>query len=392
MNLAKTLTILVFAALASALLIGCNREEQQNAAAMERPPAAVMTADSVARDVPVYVEEIGKTAARESVTIQPQVGGKVTEIHFVDGANVKQGDLLFTIDPRPFEAVLQQAQATLAQNRANLEWSRSELKRVQGLTGTGAVSAQEVESKQNAVAVAEAQIKAGEAAVEQAELNLAYCTIRSPIAGRAGQRLVDAGNIVTSGADGGTRMLVIQRLDPIYADFTIPERHLNAVREHMRSGALKTQVWIPEQPKVIRDGELTFLDNMVQPGAGTVKLRATLPNTDAHFWPGQFVNVRLVLDVKKDAVLVPAQAPQVGQEGQYVFVVTPDSTAELRPVQLGQRQGEMVVIDTGLKVGERVVTQGHMGVMPGGKVQPIAPTTQPAPTPNGAVAEGATNS
>ena len=389
-NLGK---LFLIATVAGALAAGCQRADEQSAATMERPPASVYAAPAIAQDVPVYIEEIGKTAARESVVIQPQVSGKITEIHFTDGADVKQGDLLFTIDPRPFQAVLAQAQATLAQNHANLEWSRSELKRVQGLTGTGAVSAQEVESKQNAVAVAEAQIKAGEAAVEQAELNLAYCTIRSPITGRAGQRLVDAGNIVTSGADGGTRLLVIQRLDPIYADFTIPERHLTDVRAHMSSGSLKTQVWLPQAPTEIREGQLTFLDNVVQQGAGTVKLRATLPNGKQYFWPGQFVNVRLVLTVKKDAVLVPAQAPQVGQEGQYVFVVTPDSTAELRPVQVGQRQGDLIVIESGLKAGEQVVTQGHMGVMPGGKVQLVNATTQPAPpVPSGAVAEGASKS
>lgn len=381
----KLFSIIFIAAIAFAA--GCHRSESSAEAAPAQPPAMVSAAPAIAKDVPLYIEEIGKTAARESVTIQPQVTGKVMEIHFTDGANTKKGDLLFIIDPRPYQAALMQAEATLAQNHANLEWSRSELKRIQSLAGTGAVSASDIESKQNAVAVAEAQIKAGEAAVQQAKLNLEYCTLKSPIDGRTGRRLVDVGNVVvTGGADGGTKMLVIQRLDPIYADFTIPEQRLVDVRKHMATGELRTQVWIGNDSADFKKGSLTFLDNTVMPGAGTVKLRATLPNSDSHFWPGQFVNVRLVLSIKKDAVLVPTAAQQIGQQGPYVYVIKPDNTAELRVITPGQRQGDLLVVEKGVAAGEQVIIAGQMSVLPGGKVQ-VMSTAPPATAP-AAVAEG----
>jgi multidrug efflux system membrane fusion protein len=361
----------------------------------------------------VYIERIGKTAARESVTIQPQVGGAIMQIHFQDGAQLKKGDLLFTIDPRPYDAALKQTQATLAQTQADVLWSESELKRVQGLAGTGAVSTQDLESKQNALAVAQAKVQAAEASVVTAKLNLDYCTIKSPIDGRAGQRLVDQGNVVqTGGPDGGTKLLTIQRLDPIYADFTLPEQDLSRVREQMSKGALKTEVWLPEQVNTAapHEGELTFLDNAVANDTGTVKLRATLPNHDAHFWPGQFVQVRLVLEVLNNAVLVPTTAQQLSQTGPFVYVVSEGEVenpmtkqkskgtiAQLRPIKPGQRQGDMMVVLDGVKAGENVITDGQMMVRPGAQVQVVppagAPTTPGAPTSKpAAVAEGVSKS
>jgi multidrug efflux system membrane fusion protein len=218
---------------------------------------------------------------------------------------------------------------------------------------------------------------------------------------------VDVGNVVSSsGPDGGSKLLVIQRFDPIYVDFTITEQELLDVRNYMAAaGKLKTQVWIPEDEKHLREGELTFLDNAVLPGAGTVKLRATLANSDGHFWPGQFVKVRLVLDTKKGAVLVPARAQQIGQQGPYVYVVTQGEVenpatkakqnatiAQLRPISPGQPQGDMLVIDQGVKAGEQVVIEGQLSVTPGGKVQVMpAPPAAPgpnAPTSQPAVAQG----
>src|SRR5687767_3611616 len=212
----RTAGTFVFIAMLAALA-GCGTDEQAAASATpERPPAAVQVAEAISKDVPIYIDEIGKTAARESVTIQPQVSGKITALHFDDGAMVKRDQPLFTIDPRPYEAAVRAAEATLAENEADVKWSESELKRVQGLAGTGAISAQEVESKQNALAVAQAKVQAGQAELQRAKLNLDYCKIESPIDGRAGQRLVDMGNVVTTGGDGGTKLLTIQRLDPIY--------------------------------------------------------------------------------------------------------------------------------------------------------------------------------
>jgi multidrug efflux system membrane fusion protein len=351
-------------ALAAVALAGCHKEEVKMS--MQRPPAPVTVAAAVARDVPVYLEEIGKTAAREYVSIVPQVGGRIEKIHFTDGQDLKTGDLLFTIDARPFEAAVAQAEATLVMRKAELQLAKQEFARVEDLIRTKAISQQDYDTKKNALDVSEAQIKAAEANVRTAKLNWEYCTINSPIDGRAGQRQVDVGNVVK--ANEGS-LLVIQRLEPIYADFTINEADLGKVREHMKAGTLKTLVSIPGDTAEPREGELTFLDTAVQPGAGTVKLRATLPNQDRHFWAGQFVNVRLVLQVKKDAVLVPAKAIQIGQTGPYVYVIKPDSTADLRPITQGQRQDDMVVIDKGVAADEKVVVTGQMGVMPGGKVQ-----------------------
>lgn len=228
---------------------------------------------------------------------------------------------------------------------------------------------------------AEATLKQNRAAVENARLNLEYCTIRSPINGRAGQRAVDVGNVVS--ANNGS-LLVIQRLDPIYADFTVTESELSGVQRNMAKQALKVEVRLPDDGTEPREGKLTFLDNSVQEGSGTVKLRATLNNNDRSFWPGRFVKVRLILQTQRDAVLVPADAPQLSAKGPFVYVVKPDSSAELRPVKVGQRQEDLIVIKDGLKADERVVVSGQLGVTPGGKVRVLQPTdpAKAAPSAN----------
>ncbi len=355
------------ACLPALLIAGCARQAPQ---AFERPPAPVSVVGAVAQDVPVYVDGIGKCVPREAVSIQPQVSGRITEIHFTDGADVKAGDALFTIDPRPYQAQLDAALANVAQAKAVLDLARIESARDASLVETKAISRSEYDTKKNAVEVAEAQVRQNEAAVETARLNLEYCTIRSPINGRTGHRLVDPGNVVA--ANGGS-LLSIQRLDPIYADFTLTENDLTAVQRNMARGALKVEVRLPDEPDAPRDGELTFLDNSVQDGTGTVRLRATIPNGDHRFWPGRFVKIRLVLSTLQAAVLVPAAAPQVSARGPFVYVVKDDSTAEARPVTMGQRQADQVVIDQGLRPGERVVVSGQLGVTPGGKVRIEAP-------------------
>ena len=344
----------------------CKRVEGAQAAP-QRPPAPVSVATAVEQDVPVYLDQIGRNAAPEVVTIQPQVSGRITGIHVKDGATLKRGDLLFTIDPRPYRAQLDSAQASLARNQAELDLARIEFVRVERLLETDAISQQDHDSRQSAVAVSEAQVRLSRAAVETARLNLEYCFIRSPIDGRAGQRLVDLGNVVTAGAGSG--LLVIQRLDPMYADFTIPENDLTAVQRAIAAGNARVEVRLPDDPDGARKGTVTFLDNAVQDGTGTVKLRATVPNADWRFWPGRFVKVRLVLGTQKGAVLVPATATQTSAKGPFVFVVKDDSTAELRLVTVGQRQGDLVAVAQGLKGGERVVTAGQLAVTPGGKVR-----------------------
>lgn len=354
--------VLVLAALAFA---GCRQEAP---AAFERPPAPVAVTAAVTRDVPVYLDEVGRVAAREVVSVQPQLSGRITRIHFSDGAHLRKGDLLFTIDPRPFQAQLDAAQATLSQSKAALDLARIQFDRARNLIETKAISQEEFDLKKNSVDVAAAQVQQSEAAVQTAKLNLEYCFIRSPIDGRAGQRLVDTGNIVAANAGS---LLTIQRLDPVYADFTVPENDLTAVQSNMARGSLKVEVRLPDEPGDLggpRSGTLTFLDNSVQDGTGTVKLRATIPNRDHRFWPGRFVKIRLVLDTLQDAVLVPAAAPQTSAQGPFVYVVKDDSTAEQRTVAKGQRHGDLIVISQGLKPGERIVVDGQLGVTPGGKV------------------------
>jgi multidrug efflux system membrane fusion protein len=344
-------------------------------AAPDLPPTSVTVSAAVSHDVPVYLDEIGKNGAFESVTVTPQVGGRITERHFEDGENLQKGQLLFVIDPRPYQAQLDSAQASLAQAKAALELAKIQFARDQELIGTKAISKQDYDTKKSTVDVDQAQVEAAQAALETAKLNFEYCFIHSPIEGRAGARLVDIGNVVQANT---TSLLLIQRLDPIYADFTITERDLPSVQKQMARGDLRAQVRLPSDGEDhTRAGKLTFLDNAVQNGTGTVNLRATIPNSDHHFWPGQFVNVRLVLSTEKGAVLIPNEAAQISQKGPYVYVVKPDQTAELRLVTLGQRQGGNVVVASGLAVGEIVVLTGQLTIVPGLKVKVVqtAPAT-----------------
>jgi multidrug efflux system membrane fusion protein len=335
--------------------------------------------------VPVYMDEIGKTVAREMVTVSPQVTGRMMEIHFTDGGDVKKGDSLFTIDPRPFQAQLDAALATLAQQKAELDLARTQYKRYADLVVTKAVSQAEYDTRKNAVAVDEAQVQQAEAAVETARLNLQYCTIRSPIDGRAGRRLVDIGNVVEANK---TALLTIQKIDPIYADFTVNQNELTAVQDNMRRGTLKVEVRLQDEADKPLPGQLTFLDNAVQDATGTVQLRATVDNRDNRLWPGRLVKVRLVLSTIHSAVLVPAVAPQMSAKGQFVYVVKEDSTAELRLVKTGQQQGDLVVVEEGVKPGEKVVVNGQLGVTPGGKVRDASAAAPAAPPAPGSAAGG----
>jgi multidrug efflux system membrane fusion protein len=378
----------------------------------------------VTQDVSTYLDAIGKTAAREVVSIQPQVSGRIVKIHFTDGADVKKGDMLFTIDTRPFEASLQQAQANLSrdtalkkQAEANLardisqaKWGDVQVKRYRELVQQEVVSREQYEqirtnaeslnatadASRAAVGSADEAIRVDAAAIESAKVQLSYCYIRSPIDGRAGQRLVDIGNVVNPGgssngsSDNSTAatnsLLVIQRLDPIYADFTISQNSLASVQQQMRAGTLKAEVRLPDDPNNPAVGQLTFLDNAVQNATGTVNLRVTIANTERRFWPGRFVNIRLVLSTIHEAVLVPASAPQMSANGSFVYVVKQDSTAEQRPVSLGQQQGDMIVVEKGIVPGEQIVINGQVGVTPGGKVriEPPRNAGSPSTTDNGA--------
>ncbi len=362
---------------------GCSKKSTQAAGLPQFAPLVTVTR-ATTHDVPVYLEEIGRSGAFDSVTVTPQISGRIMERSFEDGAELKKGQLLFTIDPRPYQAQLDSTQAQLAQSKAALDLARTQLKMYDSIANTRAVSQLDVETKKNTVAVDEAQVQANEAAVENAKLNLDYCYIHSPIDGRAGMRLVDVGNVVQPNTAG---LLLIQRLDPIYADFTVTEADLPEVQHELARGTLHAVVRVPSDPtNRAREGKLTFVDNTVQNATGTVNLRATIPNADHHFWPGQFVNVTLVLATVKNAVLIPNQATQISQQGPFVYVVKDDDTAELRIVTLGQRQGDDVVVTKGLAAGERLVLTGQLTVQPGGKVhvEEGAPANSPGGAPSGA--------
>jgi multidrug efflux system membrane fusion protein len=406
----RTLLFLFLCVVGTFVLTSCGSKAQPS---FERPPAPVEVAPATSEDVPTYLDAIGKTVAREVVSIQPQVSGRITAIHFTDGADVKKGQLLFTIDTRPFEANLKQAQANysktvalekqaeanLAREVAQAKWGLVQVQRYGKLVEQGVVAREQyeelranydslratAEAAQANVRSANEAVKVDSAAIEKAKVDLSYCYIHSPIDGRAGQRLVDIGNVVnpggasptTAGGTGTNALLVIERLDPIYADFTISQTSLNQVQQEMSAGTLKTEVRLPDSTDEPVIGQLTFLDVAVQNTTGQVTLRATIPNAGHRFWPGRFVNIRLILSTIHQAVLVPAIAPQNSAKGAFVYVVKQDSTAEQRPVTLGQRQGELIVVEQGVQAGERVVTTGQLGVTPGGKVA-IATHEQPA--------------
>jgi membrane fusion protein, multidrug efflux system len=317
-------------------------------------PRPVTTAKVITQDVPLYLDEIGNTAAYETVQIQAQVTGQIVSREFKDGADVKKGDLLFQIDPKPYEAALASAQADQALNEATL-------KRQQELKAKNVTASQEYDT-------AQANARRAEAAVAAAQVNLDRCYIKSPIDGRAGLRNVDVGNVV--GPGGTTPLLTIMGMDPIYTDFTVAEPDLPLVRRYLNNPNLKVVTDAEDDNVEPRSGTLYFIDQAVQPGAGTVKLRGVTPNPDHALWPSQFVKVRLILDILKDAKLVPTTAIQIGQNGPYIFVVKPDSTLDLRQVKPGQVQGDLTVITDGVQAGEFVVTSGQLQLSPGMKVNP----------------------
>src|SRR2546423_2465931 len=352
----------LFAVLAVAVLL---RTVQRGVSTLKPPqvPARPVTvAKVVTKDVPVYLDEIGTCAAYETVQVQAKVSGQILTRDFQDGADVKKGDLLFTIDPRPFQATLDQAKAQAALDQATL-------KRQEDLRARKVISPQDYD-----IAVANAQ--KSQAAAEAAEVNLDYCYIKSPINGRVGLRNVDVCNLV---GPSTSALVTIQGLDPIYTDFTVAENDLPLVRKYLGGSNAKVETYLPDGSIAPRMGDLYFIDTAVQAGSGTVKVRGVTPNPDRALWPSEFVRVRFILDMLKNAALVPSQAVQVSQNGPFVFVVKPDNTVDLRPVKPGQRQeGDLTVIESGVKPDETVVVTGQLALAPGAKVAHQPYTTQGA--------------
>jgi membrane fusion protein, multidrug efflux system len=345
---------LLFAVLAVLVLLRSFQRGVGTSGTAQAPARPVTVAKVVAKDVPLYLDEIGTCAAYETVQVQAQVSGVIIGRHFQDGSDLKKGDLLFTIDPRPFQAALDQA-------KAQAELDQVTLKRQEDLRARKVISQQDYDT-----AVANAQ--KSQAAAEAAQVNLDWCYIKSPINGRVGLRNVDVGNLVGPSTPS---LVTIQGLDPIYTDFTVAENDLPLVRKYLGGSNLKVQTYLADGSITPRTGDLYFIDNAVQPGSGTVKARGVTPNPDRALWPSEFVRVRFILDMLKNATLVPAQAVQVSQSGPFVFVVKPDNTVDLRPVKPGQRQeGDLMVIESGVKPDETVVVTGQLALAPGAKVAP----------------------
>ncbi len=364
---------LLFIVLAAFVLSRIVQRKASETKAAQPPMRPVLVAKVITKDVPLYLDEIGTCAAYETVQVQAQVSGQIVARNFQDGADVKKGDLLFTIDPRPYQAALEQAQGQLGQAKSKLTLDQITLKRQQDLRARNVISAQDLDTAQATVRSDEATVKTAEGAVAAAQVNLDYCNIRSPINGRAGLRLVDVGNVVTggNGGGGGAVLLTIQGLNPIYTDFTVSETDLPLVRRYLGGPNVKVETRSPDGSTPPRMGDLYFIDTSVQPGAGTVKARGVTANPDHAFWPSEFVRVRFILDTLKDANLVPSQTVQISQSGPFVFVVKPDNTVDLRQVKPGQRQdGDTQVIEDGLKPGETVVVIGQLALAPGTKVEP----------------------
>src|SRR6516164_4418395 len=363
---------------------GCG---EKPAAKAPLAPKNVLVTQVKTMDVPVQIHEFGRTSSPEDVDVRPQVSGRIMEVHFVEGQEVKKGDLLFVIDPRPFQASLEQSQGQLKSDQAQLELNRKNLQRDEQ-TGPGRfISAQQMDADRAQVQIYEGAIVKDQAAIDQAKLNLEYCYVRSPLDGRTGRRLVDSGNYVGT---GGSILVNIQRQDPVYVDFTISENDLARLRQDMEEGnELRVDVVTPSRHDVSRAGTLSFLDNSVSTQSGTAMLRATIPNPYRYLWPGQYVNVTLTLQILKDALVVPSQTVQMGGKGTYLFAVIANNTVEQRQVTQGVRYQDLVVVLQGVKAGETVVVEGQLALGNGMKVNPkeYPSATPPQPTQKGALTE-----
>lgn len=332
-----------------------------------RQAVPVVAAIAQQKVVPVQIRAVGNVEAYSTVSIKSQVTGVLTQAHFKEGQEVKKGQLLFTIDPRPLEAALKQAEATLARDFAQVQNWREQARRYAELVKKQYVSREQYDQIKANADAAEAVVVADQAAVENAKVQLSYCYIYSPMSGRVGSLLVNEGNLVR--VNDGTPLVVINQLTPIYVTFSVPEQHLEDIKRHMAMGKLRVDVSFPPDEGRPEAGFLSFVDNAVDRATGTVKLKAEFANDARRLWPGQFVNVALTLTSQPNAVVIPSEAIQVGQDEQHVFVIKPDKTVEVRPVTVGPtNEGEAVIVK-GLAAGEQVVREGQFLLGPGSRVE-----------------------
>lgn len=364
MNLCRYCCWLFFLCLLSLNFSACSPGKEEKKRAM--PKALVVTAAARLQDVPIEIKAFGTMEASESVTIKPMISGELVQVGFVEGQDVKQGALLFAIDSRPYQAALNKALASEARNRVIRDNARQDFERYRQLVVTGLVSQEQAEGYRTRAESAAADLAADQAAVDNARAQLSYCSIKAPISGRLGVLAADRGNVVKANE---TDLVTINRLEPIRATFTIPEQSLSFVQQRLAAGEVPVLAEVPGAAGFTERGVVSFVDNAVDSATGSIRLKGQFANEQRRLWPGQFVTLTLLLDVKKQAVVVPAQAVQTGQKGPFVFVVAPDNTAEVRAIVPGPAHGEIKVIEQGLEAGEEVVIDGHMRVIPGGKVE-----------------------
>ena len=342
------------------------------------PPQAVRDAAATKADVPIVLNALGTVTPFATVTVQTQVSGQLTAVGFKEGQEVKKGDFLAQIDPRPYQIALDQAQGTLGHDQALLQNARIDLTRYRTLNRQDSIARQQVDTQMSLVHQYEGTVQADQAAVDTQKLNLAYCHITAPVDGRVGLRLVDPGNYVQSGS--ATGLLVITQIKPISVIFTLPEDDIPQVAKRMAAGAtLPVTAYNRADTSAIATGTLSTIDNQIDTSTGTVKLRASFANADEALFPNQFVNIGLLVDTLAGAVVVPTPAIQRGAPGTFVYLVKPDDTVSVRPVRIGPAAGEATSVASGLAVGDEVVIDGADRLRDGAKITvPAAAPAAPA--------------
>jgi multidrug efflux system membrane fusion protein len=335
----------------------------------ERPAVPVTVASVFTKDVPIQVSAVGNVEAYSTVAVKSRVSGELVGVHFQEGQEVKEGDLLFTIDKAPYEVALKEAQARLERDQALARKARDDVRRNMPLAEKDIVSRQSLDQYSSTAEAAEALVKADQAAVENLQLQLGYCSIRSPISGRTGSLLIQKGNLVKAN-DENKSLLTVHQLEPIYVTFAVPEKYLGEINRRTREGKMEVQVNTQENPGLAESitGVVSFVNNTVEQSTATIRLKATFQNRDRRLWPGQTTSVLLTLGVQPKAVVVPSQAIQAGQSGSYAFVVKQDQTAELRLVSVSRTTNGETVIEKGLSPGETVVTDGQLLLTSGARV------------------------
>ncbi|HEV2186311.1 MAG TPA: efflux RND transporter periplasmic adaptor subunit [Stellaceae bacterium] len=341
------------------------------------PPGVPVTAGTVeAKDMPIFLNGIGAVQAFNMVTIKSRVDGQIVKVNFHEGQEVSAGDPLIQIDPRGFQAALEVAQAAKAKDQAALASAQLDLDRYSQLVGSGYQTRQSVDQQKATVAQLQAALKGDEAQIDAAQVNLDYCDIRSPIAGRLGVKLVDIGNLVHAADNSG--LVTITQTKPIYVNFTMPQEYLHKIHEKQTLGDLAVQAYGADNVTLLSEGKLTVIDNAVDQTTGTIRLKGEFDNADERLWPGEFVDVRLILSTRKGVATVPAQTVQEGADGKYVYVIKPDNTVERRKVDVASVQDGLAVITQGVTVGETVVVEGQYRLVDGARVKATPAAQKPA--------------